>query len=89
MDLDYTTKGEVKIDTQKYVKNMIDNFPINIKKSQAVASPATKYIFKVDGSNPLKIINRNCFIQQWLEVFSYAKYPDRTFSPQLCFYALE
>ena len=31
MTLDYTTKGEVKIDMQKYVKNTIDEFPINIK----------------------------------------------------------
>ena len=30
MTLYYTTKGEVKIDTRKYVKNMIDEFPKNI-----------------------------------------------------------
>ena len=29
---------------------MIDEFPINMEKFQAVASPTTKNIFKVDGS---------------------------------------
>ena len=37
MTLDYTTKVEVKIDMQKYVKNVIDEFPMNIEKCQAVA----------------------------------------------------
>ena len=34
MTLDYTTKVEVKIDIGKYVENMIDEFPINIKNSR-------------------------------------------------------
>ena len=33
MNLYYTKKGEVKIDIQKYVKNMIDEFMINIEKA--------------------------------------------------------
>ena len=54
MNLDYTTKVEVKIGMRKYVENMIDEFTINIEKSQAVASPETKNIFKVDISKPLE-----------------------------------
>ena len=53
MNLYYNAKVEVKIDRQKYVKNMIDSFPINIEKSQSVASPETENIFKVDLMNPL------------------------------------
>ena len=53
MTLDYTTKLEVKNDMQKDVKKIIDEFPINIERSQAVASLATKYIFKLDGSKTL------------------------------------
>ena len=34
MNLYYTTKVEVKIDIPKYVKNMIDRFPIRIKNSR-------------------------------------------------------
>ena len=33
MNLYYTKKGEVKIDMQKYVKNVIDEFMINIEKA--------------------------------------------------------
>ena len=38
---------------RKYVKNMIDGFPINIEKSQEVTIPETENIFKVDGTNTL------------------------------------
>ena len=53
MALDYTTRGEVKMDMRKYVKNMIDKYPVNIDKSQAVTRPSTDNVFKVDGSKPL------------------------------------
>ena len=56
INLDYTTKVEVKIGMRKYVENMIDEFMINIEKSQAVASPENKNIFKFDGSN---FLNKN------------------------------
>ena len=42
MTIYYTTKGEVEIDTQNYVENMIGGFLINIEKYQGVASPETK-----------------------------------------------
>ena len=32
MTLDYTVKGELNLDLRKYVKNMIDEFLIHIKK---------------------------------------------------------
>ena len=51
--LEYTTKGEVKNDMWKYVKNIIDGFQINIEKYQSVTSPETNNIFKVDGRNPM------------------------------------
>ena len=77
MNLYYTTKGEVKIDMWKYVKNMIDEFKINIEKYQAVTSPETKTPFSADGIIPLTRINMGYFIQQWIEACSYAKYQDR------------
>ena len=54
MSLYYTTKVEVKIDMQKYVENMIDEFTINIEKYQAETSPETKKLFKADRINLLK-----------------------------------
>ena len=53
MTLDYNTKGKLKIDMRKYVKNMSDEFPRNTKKSQAVTNPVTKIVLKVDVSNTL------------------------------------
>ena len=53
MTLDYTVKGELNLDLRKYVKNMIDEFPIHIKKLQAVTRPSTKKLFKVGRSNSL------------------------------------
>ena len=38
---------------RKYVKNIIDEFPVKIDKSQAVKIPETDNLFKVDRSNPL------------------------------------
>ena len=53
MALDYIAKGEVKIDMRKYVKKMIDEFTVHIKKYQAVASPGTKNLLKLDITKPL------------------------------------
>ena len=39
---------------QKFVKNVIDEFSINLVKSQAIASPETENIFKIDVIRPLK-----------------------------------
>ena len=53
LTLDCTTRGVVKIDMKNYVKNVIDEFSINIEKAQVVTSPATKKLFNMDVSNPL------------------------------------
>ena len=42
MTLYYTTKGEVNIYMRKYVKNIIDEFPIYTNKAQVVTSPSTE-----------------------------------------------
>ena len=38
---------------RKYVKNIIDEFTINIEKYQLVTSPETKNLLEVNGINPL------------------------------------
>ena len=53
MTSNYTTRREVKIDMRKYVKNMTDEFPLNIDKYRSVTRPATCKLFKVDVSKPL------------------------------------
>lgn len=54
MVLDYSSQGEVKIDMRYYVKQMLQDFPEEIKKTEWVKNPATANLFKVDGSKPLE-----------------------------------
>ena len=54
MTLDYTKRGEVKIEMKQYVQNMLDTFPIKFKDGDAVNTPAADNLFKVDGSKPLE-----------------------------------
>ena len=68
---------------------MVDGFPVNIDKSQAVTSLATEKIFKADRIKPLNNCKAGFFIQLWLEVFPCEKEQDRTFIPILWFYARE
>ena len=56
---DYNTRVVVNIDMTKYVGNSIGEFPVNIDKYQAVTIPASNNLFKVDGSNPLKMKKRD------------------------------
>jgi hypothetical protein len=49
MDLDYSTKGQVKIGQIRYTKKMIDEFPEPITYS--AASPATDYLYTIRNPN--------------------------------------
>ena len=48
MNLDYTVKGQVKVDMTQYVKNMIKEFPESIKKESK--TPATEKLFNAHES---------------------------------------
>ena len=89
MTLDYTTKGEVKTDMWKYVKTMIDEFTINIEKYQAVTSPETKNLLKVDVINPLNKNQAGLFHTTVARGLFLWKYKCRAFRPLLRFYELE
>ena len=52
--LDCITKGEVKNDMWKYVKNIIDELPNNIEKHQSVTSLETNNMFKLGSRYPMK-----------------------------------
>ena len=74
---------------RKYVKNMIDGFPINIEKSQEVTIKAAKNVFKVDRSKHLNknkleffhtTVSRNMFL---------CKRSRLGIQPNVAFYALE
>ena len=53
MILDYSSKGEVKIDMTRYVKEMIKEFPVKFEKDDTAATPATEDLFKTDDSENL------------------------------------
>ena len=89
MTLDYTTRGEVKIDMRKYVKKMIGRFSLNIDKVQAVTILATDNLFNVEIINPMNKNKVEVFHTTVARGFSYKREQDRTFSPLLKFYALE
>ena len=61
MTLDYNASVEVKMDMRTYVKYMIDEFPVNIEKSQTVTSLSTGNLFQVDRNKPLNNSRANCF----------------------------
>ena len=56
---DYNTRVEVNIDMTKYVVNSISVYPLNIDKYEVVTTLASNNLFKVDGSNPLKMKKRD------------------------------
>jgi len=46
MELDYSTKGEVKIRMQRYVEKMIEEFPFKGQLKKGIKSSAADHIFK-------------------------------------------
>jgi hypothetical protein len=40
MELDYRKQGELKINMMKYVKNMLNNFPVKLGKKDVAKTPA-------------------------------------------------
>ena len=42
MTIDYTIKGEVKIDMTKYVEDMLRDFPIKFKETQVATTKKKK-----------------------------------------------
>ena len=42
MKMDFTEKGKVKVDMSDYIESMVDDFPVEFKPEDIVASPATE-----------------------------------------------
>ena len=45
MIFEYEDEGIVKVDISSYVKNMLDDFPVKLKKSQTAATPAGEGLY--------------------------------------------
>ena len=61
MKLDCTEKGIAKMDTIENLQKMCKDFPVNLKKTQAVGSPAASCLFKVR-DNAKKLSNHKAEI---------------------------
>ena len=44
MIFEYEDEGKVKVNMSSYIKNMLDDFPVKLKKSQTAASPRSTRI---------------------------------------------
>ena len=44
---EYEDEGKVKIDMSSYMKNMLDDFPVKLKKSQTAATPMGKGLYNL------------------------------------------
>ena len=53
MTLDFSIKNQVKIQMEKYVESMINEFPEELKNTDTVMSPSTSDLFQHNNSNPL------------------------------------
>jgi hypothetical protein len=47
MELDYRKRGELKINITKYVKNMINEFPVKLGKKDVAKMPADDSLFNL------------------------------------------
>jgi hypothetical protein len=47
MELDYRKRGELKINMTKYVKNMLNNFPVKLGKKDVAKTPARDNLFNL------------------------------------------
>jgi hypothetical protein len=47
MELDYQKQGEQKINMTKYVKNMLNNFPVKLGKKDVAKTPARDNLFNL------------------------------------------
>ena len=53
MELDFHTKGEVKIGMTKYVKKMLEDFPVKLKSKDVARTPAGDTLFQKGSGGPL------------------------------------
>ena len=47
MIFEYEDEGKVKVDMSSYVKNMLDDFPVKLKKSQTAATPVGEGLYNL------------------------------------------
>jgi hypothetical protein len=83
MELDYRKRGELKINMTKYVKNMLNNFPVKLRKKDAAKTPAQDNLFN-QGTRANLDTKRSeiSSTHSWQKDYSYVKEQGQIFSKQ-------
>ena len=53
MKLDFSSKGKLKVDMQHCIKDMLRDFPVEFKNTDAVLTPANENLFSVDNGETI------------------------------------
>ena len=61
MIFDYTEKGKVKVDMKYYVKNMLKEFPVELKTTDTAMTPAADDLFDKGPNKPIKQDKKEVF----------------------------
>ena len=88
MIFEYEDEGKVKVDMSSYMKSMLDDFPVKLKKSQMAARPTGKGQY--DLGQGRKLCKEDAaFHTKVVKGRLYANEQDPTFSLRLHCYACE
>jgi len=61
MNLDFSEKGKVKIDMKSYVKDMIEEYPVQLSETDVAKTPATVDLLEVGEEPPLDKVKKESF----------------------------
>ena len=61
MTLDYNEEGVIKIDMRKYVKDMLESFPIKLESNQVASTPGGDRVFDQGPGKPLEKARHEVF----------------------------
>ena len=73
MIFEYKDEGKVKVNMSSYVKNMLDDFPVKLKKSQTAATPMGKGLFNLGQCKKLCKEDAEAFHTMVAKVLSVCK----------------
>ena len=80
MIFEYDDEGKVKVDMSSYVKNMLGDFPVKLKKSQTAATPVGEGLYNLGQARSYARKMPKPFTQWWQKDYLYANEQDPTFS---------
>ena len=80
MIFEYEDDGKVKVDMSSYMKNMLDDSPVKLKKSETAAMPAGEGLYNIGQGKKLCKEDAKAFHTMVAKGLLYANEQDPTFS---------